>query len=299
MADPKDSDGSAEKAYAAAASEIKADKTPAKAEAKPVAEEPAPAKVEEPAPAPAPAEVAKAEPAKAPAAKAAPKPAAKKPAPKKPVAAKAKPAPKPAAAPKSAAKKTVAKRKPAMVKKPTAPARAKSPAKPVAISASTGATPSVTELKEKIMATKTTDFTAMMSKSMSDAVSEMQMKAQEAYDKGTSMVSDMTEAAKGNVEAMVESGKIMAAGMQDMGKSYADEAKSAYETMTADLKEMAAVKSPTELFQLQGKIMRRNFDAMVATSSKGAESAMKLANDAFAPISARVNLAVEKMSKAA
>jgi len=127
----------------------------------------------------------------------------------------------------------------------------------------------------------------------------MQAKAQEAYDKGTSMVSEMTEAAKGNVEAVVESGKIMAAGMQDMGKTYADEAKSAYETLTADMKEMAGVKSPTELFQLQGKIMRRNFDALVASSSKNTEAAMKLANDIVAPISARVNVAVEKMSKAA
>jgi len=69
--------------------------------------------------------------------------------------------------------------------------------------------------------------------------------------------------------------------------------------IAADIKEMAAVKSPTELFQLQGKIMRRNFDAMVAATSKGTEAGMKLANEAIAPISARVNLAVEKFSKAA
>ncbi|MFC3098433.1 phasin family protein [Alteraurantiacibacter palmitatis] len=151
------------------------------------------------------------------------------------------------------------------------------------------------------MATKNTaaDLTGMMSKSMTDAVAEMQAKAQEAYDKGTGMVSEMTEMAKGNVEALVESGKILAAGVQDMTKSYAEEAKAAYETMTADLKEMASVKSPTELFQLQGKILRRNFDAMMASTSKAPESAMKLANDVMAPITARVNLAVEKISKAA
>jgi len=142
------------------------------------------------------------------------------------------------------------------------------------------------------------DFSGM-GKSMSDAVAEMQGKAQEAYDKGTGMVSEMTDLAKGNVEAIVESGKVLAAGIQDMGKTYADEAKSAYETMTADLKEMAGVKSPTELFQLQGKIMRRNFDLLVATGTKGSEGAMKLANDVIAPISARVNLAVDKLSKAA
>ncbi|MES2700505.1 MAG: phasin family protein [Pseudomonadota bacterium] len=157
------------------------------------------------------------------------------------------------------------------------------------------------------MATKTSsftsplsgDFTQLMGKSMSDAVAEMQAKAQTAYDKGTTMVAEMTDLAKGNAEALVESGKILAAGLQDLGKSYAEDAKSSYETITADFKEMAAIKSPTELFQLQGKIMRRNFDAMVAATSKGTEHGMKLANEAFAPLTARVNLAVEKLSKAA
>ncbi len=281
MADPKDNEGSAEQAYAAAASELKPDTAATKAEAA----TPAPGKVE--------AKAAKTvdKPKTAQAAKKAPtsKVAKKKSPAKKPAPAKAKAASKPATK-----KKTVAKRKPATRRKPVAVAK-----KPAAKTEAAKDAPTVIELKEMIMATKTKDFTEMMSKSVNEAVAEMQAKAQEAYDKGTSMVSEMTEAAKGNVEAVVESGKIMAAGAQDLGKTYADEAKAAYETLTADLKDMAGVKSPTELFQLQGKIMRRNFDAMVASSSKSTESAMKLANDAFAPISARVNLAVEKISKAA
>lgn len=158
--------------------------------------------------------------------------------------------------------------------------------------------PSVTELKEKIMATQNTpDYTETMSASMSTAVAEMQDRSKAAYEKSTEMMAEMSDFAKGTVEAMVESGKIFSGGMQDMGKTYAEEAKSAYELMTADMKEMAAIKSPTELFQLQGKMMRRNFDAMVATSSKNAEKMMKLSNDAFAPVSTRMNVAAEKMSK--
>jgi phasin family protein len=156
--------------------------------------------------------------------------------------------------------------------------------------------PTITELKEKIMATaKTPDFT----KPVTEVIGEFQTKAKAAYEKGTEAMTEATEFAKGNVEAIVESGKILAAGAQDLGKTYVEEAKSAYETLTADLKEMAAIKSPTELFQLQGKIMRRNFDALVATSSKNTEAVMKLANDSFAPISGRVNLAAEKLAKVA
>lgn len=158
------------------------------------------------------------------------------------------------------------------------------------------AQPSITQLKEKIMASsKSTDFT----KSLSDVMSDMQSRAQTAYEKSSEMTGEMSEFAKGNVEAMVEAGKLLAAGMQDMGKTYVEDAKSAYETVTGDLKEVAAIKSPSELFQLQGKLARRNFDAMVAFSSKQTETMMKLANESFAPISSRMSVAAEKISKAA
>lgn len=141
----------------------------------------------------------------------------------------------------------------------------------------------------------TNDFTD----TMTGAVNEMQARLQSAYDKSTTVVTEMTDLAKGNVEALVESTKLVAAGVQDMGKTYADEAKAAYETATADIKEMAAIKSPTELFQLQGKIMRRNFDMFIAATSKSTDAALKLANDAMAPISGRVNVTAEKLSQVA
>jgi phasin family protein len=172
---------------------------------------------------------------------------------------------------------------------------AKAAAAPVAVK-TTEPKLSVSELKEKIMATaKTTDFT----KPMADAVTELQSRAKVAYEKSAEVATEVTEFAKGNVEALVESTKIFSAGAQSLGKTYVEEAKSAYETMTADVKELAAVKSPTELFQLQGKIARRNFDAFVATSSKNTEAFLKLANEAFAPLTGRVEVATEKLAKVA
>ena len=159
---------------------------------------------------------------------------------------------------------------------------------------------SVSELKEKIMATAQKSLgTADFTKPMADAVSEMQSRAKVAYEKSTEVATEVTEFAKGNVEAFVESSKIFAAGAQTLGKTYVEEAKSAYETISADMKEFAAVKSPTELFQLQGKIARRNFDMFVATSSKNTEAFLQLANDAFAPLTGRVEVATEKLAKVA
>ena len=141
------------------------------------------------------------------------------------------------------------------------------------------------------------DKTNEYGENMNKAVNEMQDRSKAAYEKSNQMMGEVSDTAKGNVEAVVESGKIFSDGMQNLAKTYVEEAKAAYEQMTADLKDMAAVKSPTELLQLQGKIMRRNFDAMLANTSKNTEKMMKLSNDAFAPLTARVNVAAEKMSK--
>ena len=208
-------------------------------------------------------------------------------APKKPATASRKKTPKPRKAAGTIAFAKAAKRAARVAKAAAAPAVVKTVEPQL----------TVAELKEKIMATAktTTDFT----KPMADAVSELQTRAKVALEKSAEVATEVTEFAKGNVEAFVESGKIFAAGAQTLGKSYVEEAKSAYETLTADVKELAAVKSPTELFQLQGKIARRNFDMMVATSSKNTEAFLKLANDAFAPLTGRVEVATEKLAKVA
>lgn len=134
---------------------------------------------------------------------------------------------------------------------------------------------------------------------LSKFVSEIKDKAKAAYEKGSSIVGEAGEFTKGNVEAVVESGKILASGVQALGREYVEESKSAFETATADMKKIAAIKSPTEFFQLQAEIARRNFDSAIAFGSKSSEKFVKLSNEAFAPISTRVSLAVEKISKAA
>jgi len=158
------------------------------------------------------------------------------------------------------------------------------------------APPTIVQLKEKIMASsKSTDFT----KTLSDIMSDMQSRAQTAYEKSSEITGEVSEFAKGNVEAVVEAGKLFASGMQDLSKTYVEDAKAAYETATADIKDIAGIKSPSELFQLQSKLTRRNFDAMMAFGSKQTETMLKLANESFAPISSRMSVAAEKISKAA
>ncbi len=138
-----------------------------------------------------------------------------------------------------------------------------------------------------------------MTATVTDAVSGAQEKAKEAISKTTALAGEYGEFAKGNVEAFVESGKILAAGLQDMSSKFVADSKSALETLTADVKELTSVKSPTDLFKLQTTLLRRNFDAAFTYGSKTSEAMLKLTNDVIAPISGRVSLAVEKVKKAA
>lgn len=233
------------------------------------------------------APAAKPVPAEKPAAPAAQPVAKAAPSPKKAVAAK-----KPVATTKVAAKAKKLVTKPAR-KPAAAPVAAKTaaPAKAAFTPATT-----ITKLKEKIMETaNTTDFTAT-AKGMA---ADLQTRVQGAYAKTAELASEAADFSKGNVEAVVESGKIFFAGAQELVKDNVETGKTVIETVTADAKKMMEVKSPTELMQMQGELARRNFDAIVSFGSKRTEAWLKLYNEAFAPISNRVSIAAEKITKAA
>lgn len=149
--------------------------------------------------------------------------------------------------------------------------------------------------KEHSIMTTATDFSDKFQSAFKDA-SE---KAKAAFEKSQAAFGDAGEFAKGNVEAVVASSKILASGLQELTKDYAAESKSAMETLTAEIKDLASAKSPSEFFEKHTALMRKQFDAAVAASSKHSEAVLKLANEAFQPISNRVSLAVEKMKVAA
>lgn len=204
-------------------------------------------------------------------------------APKKATPKAAKPAPARKAAAKTSSPKIAPKVAPKVAKPAARKAVKAAPLKP----------------KDTSIMTKTQhaaeDFTAKVK----DAIADLQERAKTAFEKSSETFAELNEFTKGNVEALVESGKVLAAGLQDLGKVYVEDAKTGFETITADVKELAAAKSPADFFKLQGEIMRRNFDAAVATGSKRSEALLKLANDAFAPVQNRVSIAIEKVKQAA
>jgi phasin family protein len=124
-------------------------------------------------------------------------------------------------------------------------------------------------------------------------------RAKTAVEKNTKLVEELNDFAKGNVEALVESGKITAKGFEALGQEAADYSRKSFETATAALKSLSAVKSPTDFFKLQGDFVRQSFDSVVAEASKNTEAVLKLAGEAAQPISNRWAVAADKIKTAA
>lgn len=226
-----------------------------------------------------------------------------------PQAKAAKPAAKPAAtpkrkgrAPKAAVARTPAKKaaNKRVATKPAAKPASKKAAIKKTVAAPAPAVAAVAPKTAKTTTKITQEFVKMttpeeITKGFQTVMADAQAKTKEAYEKGTAMMSEATEFTKGNVEAMVESGKIFASGIQEMSRGIVADSKAEFEALTSEVKGMAAVKSPTDFFQLQSAMMRKYFDKSVAAASKNTEAMLKLTNDAVQPLSSRVSMAMEKI----
>ncbi len=127
------------------------------------------------------------------------------------------------------------------------------------------------------------------------AFGEMNTRAKDAMSKGTKAIEELVEFSKGNVEALVASGRVAAKGAEEIAKYSAEYGRTSVEKANATAKQFAAVKSPTEFFQLQGDVAKQTLDALVAEGSKFTESYLKLLGEIAQPISNRVAVAAEKV----
>ncbi len=124
---------------------------------------------------------------------------------------------------------------------------------------------------------------------------DINTRAKDAMSKGTKAIEELVEFSKGNVEAIVASGRVAAKGAEEIAKYSAEYGRTAVEKANATAKQFAAVKSPTEFFQLQGEVAKQTLDALVAEGSKFTENYLKLVGEIAQPISNRVAVAAEKV----
>lgn len=131
------------------------------------------------------------------------------------------------------------------------------------------------------------------------AFEEMASKSKDVMEKNVKTIEEMGALARGNVEALVEAGRIYAEGSQEMAREAADFAKKQAEETAATVQAMSSVKNPNEVVELQGKYVRGQFDAMVAQSSAMTERMLKLSTDVMTPFQNRMATTMSKFTTAA
>jgi len=146
---------------------------------------------------------------------------------------------------------------------------------------------------------KMTDTVKATTEKATEFFADVRVKASEAAEKGKKFAAEAVEFNQANVDAVVEAGKIVAKGAQEMGKANMEFAKKNFEDVQAAVKELTAVKSPTDFVKLQGEMARKGFDTAVAQGSKNTEAMVKLVSEMFQPISNRIAVTTELFKKAA
>ncbi|WP_150290482.1 phasin family protein [Sphingobium estronivorans] len=128
---------------------------------------------------------------------------------------------------------------------------------------------------------------------------DLNEKAKASVEKSTKAIEEFSDIAKGNVEALVESGKIAAKGFETLGQEAVDYSKKSFEKATASFKSFSTVKTPTEFFQLQSQLFSSSFDEFTKEAAKSSEALMKLAGDVAQPLTARVTVVTDKVKSLA
>ena len=143
---------------------------------------------------------------------------------------------------------------------------------------------------------------AALKDSMAGAVAGLEKTQTEMkvnMDKAFKTAEEFISFGQGNVEAVMQSGQIWAAGVQDLSKSFAGLAQAQMEQTVALWKAFSGVKSLKEAVDLQSSLARNSVETALNETGKLTDASMKLAEQAIAPITARVSLAVEKFGRAA
>ena len=126
---------------------------------------------------------------------------------------------------------------------------------------------------------------------------DIQNKVNETMQQAVKSAEEFVSFSQGNFEAMMKAGQIWAAGMQDLQKTFTATAQAQVEAAMGSMKAFSGVKSLKEAMDLQASFARTSLEAAVTETGKLTDASMKLAEQAMAPITARVSLAVEKFAR--
>lgn len=121
-------------------------------------------------------------------------------------------------------------------------------------------------------------------------------RSQDVVRRSQQIAEEMADLTRENVEALTESARIAAEGARNLGQDVVESSRESLESAADAVRGMAEAKSATEFVQRQGDYARASFDRMVSQSSRLTESFVKLAGEAFQPLSSRASVNAERLN---
>ncbi len=121
-------------------------------------------------------------------------------------------------------------------------------------------------------------------------------RSQDLVSKSQKVAGELADLTRANVEAVVEAGRVAAEGSRALSQEAVSASRAGFEQAANAIRSFAEAKSPTEYLQLQGDFARASFDRAVAESSRLTESFVKLAGEAFQPLSNRASANAERFN---
>jgi phasin family protein len=108
---------------------------------------------------------------------------------------------------------------------------------------------------------------------------------------------DIAALNQGNVEALVKANTVLAKGAEEIGKELMSYAQTSLERTAGAAKALFGAKTLQDVVQLNTEFAKNSYDTYLANATKLGELSVKVANEAFQPLSQRATVAFEKLGK--
>jgi phasin family protein len=110
---------------------------------------------------------------------------------------------------------------------------------------------------------------------------------------------ELTGRATQNLEAITESGSILARGFQEVSREWLELAQQRLQKNAQDFTKLAACRSVPDLAALQSDLLRENVEQVIDATRRIAERSIEIANEAGQKITAEVTQTTRRLSRAA
>lgn len=201
----------------------------------------------------------------------------------------------------------------------TTAAAAATPAKPKAKPAA--AKPAPTEVEDAVSTAPVAEAAKVIEQAVNagkDAVEQVVKASQDAaahsYDKAITVAKGQVEAvqkvhsqavksseealaaARENLEAVVKASQLLAHGLQNLSKSVVEVTQEAVEGSLASARQLLSVRTLREAVDIQSAHAKAQIDLLLSKGLRLSDEARKVFEDALAPVQARVDATLEKLS---